>query len=46
MKEMWDWGNELQWSAIISAVLPLLLGIFLTAYPFHAATVLHCKESM
>lgn len=38
MKEMWDWGKEFRWSAILSAMLPILLGIFLTAYPFHAAT--------
>lgn len=39
IKEMWDWGNELRWSGILSAALPLLLGIFLAAYPFHAAAV-------
>lgn len=39
IKEMWEWGNELRWSGILSAGLPLILGIFLAAYPFHAATV-------
>lgn len=38
VKEMWDWGNELRWSAILSTGIPLLLGIFLASYPFHAAT--------
>lgn len=37
IKEMWDWGSQLRWSAILSTVLPLLLGIILAAYPFHVA---------
>lgn len=39
IREMWDWGSELRWSGILSVMLPLFLGIFLAAYPFHAATV-------
>lgn len=39
IKEMWDWGNELRWSGILSAGLPLILGVFLAAYPFHVAAV-------
>ena len=39
IKEMWDWGNELRWLGIFSAGLPLLLGIFLAAYPFQAAAI-------
>lgn len=37
IKEMWGWGSQIRWSGILSAALPLLLGIFLAAYPFHAA---------
>lgn len=39
MKEMWDWGRELRLSAVVSSLLPLVLGVFLMAYPFHAAAV-------
>lgn len=39
IKEMWDWGGGLRWSGILSAGLPLLLGIILASYPFHAAAV-------
>lgn len=39
IKEMWGWGNDLRWSGILSAGIPLLLGFFLAAYPFHAAAV-------
>lgn len=39
IKEMWDWGNELRWSGVLSAALPMILGIFLAAYPFHVASI-------
>ncbi len=39
IKEMWDWGSELRWSALLSAGLPLVLGIILASYPFSAATL-------
>lgn len=39
VKEMWDWGSELRWSALLSAGLPLVLGIILASYPFSAATL-------
>lgn len=39
IKGMWEWGNELRWSGILSAGIPLLLGFFLASYPFHAAAV-------
>lgn len=39
IKEMWDWGNELRWSGILCAGLPLLLGIILAAYPFQTAAI-------
>lgn len=38
LKMQWDWDREHRWIGILSAVLPLMLGIFLAAYPFHAAT--------
>lgn len=37
VKSMWNWGGEVRGMGILSAVLPLLLGIFLAAYPFEAA---------
>lgn len=37
IKEMWSWGSELRWFAILSVLLPLLLGIVLISYPFGAA---------
>ena len=39
IKEMWDWGSEVRWSALLSAGLPLVLGIILASYPFSAATL-------
>lgn len=39
VKDMWDWGGELRGIGILSVALPLLLGIFLAAYPFHAAAM-------
>ena len=34
-----DWRSELRWSALLSAGLPLVLGIILASYPFSAATL-------
>lgn len=35
--EMWSRGSELRWFGVLSALLPLLLGIVLISYPFGAA---------
>lgn len=37
IKELWGWGNTIRWSVILSALLPLILGVILAAYPFQAA---------
>lgn len=40
VKEMWDWGPRMKWYAVLSVVVPLLMGICLAVNPFQAAAVM------